>query len=112
MGGLTGAISQANGSTKKEFIWNVWASLIVVSVVSLSLIAGSITLVAMSLSVAQVIMSTTVYPLFIKPVVGVSFKEYLLSWIYTAGFCIIVIVAIDYFNLGMIIFNGITSLFG
>lgn len=112
MGGLTGAISQANGSTKKEFIWNVLASLIVVSVVSLSLIAGSITLVAMSLSVAQVIMSITVYPLFIKPVVGVSFKEYLLSWIYTAGFCIIVIVAIDYFNLGMIIFNGITSLFG
>lgn len=112
MGGLTGAISQANGTTKKEFIWNLWASLIVVVVVCLSLVGKNIAFVAMSLSVAQVAMSIAVYPLFIKPVVGVSFKEYLFSWIYTAAFCFVAIIAMDYFDLGMVIYSGFTSLFG
>ncbi|CAI1648334.1 oligosaccharide flippase family protein [Serratia plymuthica] len=112
MGGLTGAISQANGSTKKEFVWNIWASIIVVIVVTLFLVGGNIALVAMSLSVAQVIMSIAVYPLFIKPVVGISFKEYFCSWIYTAVFCLVVIVAIDYFELGRVIYNGMISLLG
>ncbi|TFZ52098.1 lipopolysaccharide biosynthesis protein [Serratia proteamaculans] len=99
MGGLTGAISQANGTTKKEFMWNVWAGFIVIAIVFISLIGSSLSLVAMSLSIAQLVMSIAVYPLFVRPVVGVTFREYVLSWGGTAVISLIIIFCINYFNI-------------
>ncbi|AHY06537.1 oligosaccharide flippase family protein [Serratia plymuthica] len=98
MGGLTGAISQANGTTKKEFIWNIWAGIIVIIIVFASLLGSSLSLVAMSLSIAQVVMSIAVYPLFVRPVVGVTFKEYMTSWGGSALLSLIIVLCINYFN--------------
>lgn len=105
MGGLTGAISQANGTTKKEFVWNIWAGFIVVIIVFTSMVGSSLSLVAMSLSIAQVVMSIAVYPIFVRPVVGVTFKEYILSWGGTAAISLLIVFCMNYFNLSELLYR-------
>lgn len=99
MGGLTGAISQANGRTNVEFWWNIWASFVMLGVIGAALYWHSIIAVAIGLSLSQVAISIVVHPLFIKPVVGVSFLKYLRSWGLITLSAVLVIWLVHSFNL-------------
>nr|MBA2814740.1 lipopolysaccharide biosynthesis protein [Candidatus Pantoea persica] len=73
LGGLTGAISQANGRTNVEFYWNIVASLVVLAVLGTTFIWPNVLYVALTLSISQVLISAFAHPFFMKPVIGIRF---------------------------------------
>jgi exopolysaccharide (amylovoran) exporter len=81
MGGLTGAIAQANGKTNVEFVWNMVAGAAVLCISATIIIWPSLWYVSLILSVTQILISFLVFPFFIRSVVGVSFLSYLKQWI-------------------------------
>jgi len=99
MGGLTGSISQANGKTNVEFWWNIWASVIMLTIIACALYWNSLVAVAIGLSLSQFVISLIVHPLFIKPVVGVTFLKYLRSWGIVTLMAIIIIFLVQSLNL-------------
>lgn len=99
MGGLTGAISQANGRTSVEFYWNVVASLVVLAVLATTFIWPNVLYVALTLSISQVLISAFAHPYFIKPVIGIRFMPYARQWVSVSAIFIAVIALINHFNL-------------
>lgn len=99
MGGLTGAISQANGKTHIEFYWNVVASLVVVAVLSTTLIWPNVLYVALTLSISQVLISAFAHPFFIKPVIGIGFFPYARQWVTVSLVFVAAILLVNHFNL-------------
>lgn len=99
MGGLTGAISQANGRTNVEFYWNIVASLIVLLVLLTTWIYPNVWYVALTLSISQVLISAFAHPFFIKPVIGIPFLPYARQWISVAVIFVGIMALVDYFNL-------------
>ncbi|CAO96378.1 lipopolysaccharide biosynthesis protein [Erwinia tasmaniensis] len=99
MGGLTGAISQANGRTNVEFYWNVVASIIVVMVLATVWIWPDVRYVALTLSISQVLISAFAHPFFIKPVIGIRFLPYARQWISVSGVFIGIILVVSHYNL-------------
>lgn len=81
MGGLTGAIAQANGKTNTEFMWNVVATVIVALTTSTIFFFPHLWYVSLNLSISQILISLLVFPYFIKSVVKVKFVDYLLRWL-------------------------------
>ncbi|EIR8796052.1 oligosaccharide flippase family protein, partial [Escherichia coli] len=81
MGGLTGAIAQANGRTNVEFYWNVIAGIMVVCVSLTILIYSSLWYVSLVLSLSQILITFMVFPFFVKPIVNVKFSSYILNWL-------------------------------
>lgn len=91
MGGLTGAIAQANGKTNAEFMWNVIATIVVAFTTSTIYFSPRLWYVSMNLSISQVLLSLLVFPFFIKEIVKVDFTDYLMRWLpLTIAFSIIV----------------------
>lgn len=80
MGGLTGAIAQANGKTNIEFYWNIIAGLVVVCMSTTILLYSSLWYVSLVLSISQVLITFLVYPFFVKPIVSVKLYSYMLNW--------------------------------
>lgn len=99
MGGLTGALSQANGRTNIEFYWNIVASIVVLAVLSTTMLWSNVYYVAASLSIAQILISIFVFPFFIKPVVGVAFFAYIKQWIWVVVAFILIMLVIDHYDL-------------
>ncbi|MCX8956456.1 oligosaccharide flippase family protein [Erwinia psidii] len=99
MGGLTGAISQANGQTNVEFWWNVVASIIVVVVLATTWFYPNVWYVALTLSLSQVLISTFAHPFFIKPVIGIRFIPYARQWISVSVVFVGIIGLVSYYNL-------------
>ncbi|RLM03735.1 lipopolysaccharide biosynthesis protein [Gibbsiella quercinecans] len=99
MGGVTGALSQANGRTNIEFYWNIVASIVVLAVLGTTMLWSNVYYVAASLSIAQILISIFVFPFFIKPVVGVGFFAYIKQWIWVVVAFILIILVIDHYNL-------------
>ncbi|TKI05776.1 lipopolysaccharide biosynthesis protein [Martelella alba] len=99
MGGLTGSISQANGKTHIEFLWNIWATMIMLVCLITAVTFHNIGAVAISLSVSQLLISVFVHPLFIKPVVGIDFISYIKQWIFVAIAFVLLIYFINYNDL-------------
>lgn len=81
MGGLTGAIAQANGRTNVEFYWNIIAGLVVVCMSSTIMLYSSLWYVSLVLSISQVLITFLVYPFFVKPIVSVNLYAYMLNWL-------------------------------
>ena len=81
MGGLTGAIAQANGKTNVEFIWNIVAGIAVLCISFTIILFPTLWYVSLTLSIAQILVSFLVFPFFIKPIVSVSFVSYIRQWI-------------------------------
>ena len=81
MGGLTGAIAQANGKTNVEFIWNIVAGIAMLCISSTIILFPKLWYVSLTLSIAQILVSFLVFPFFIKPIVSVSFISYIRQWI-------------------------------
>jgi len=99
MGGLTGAISQANGRTSVEFYWNVVASLVVLAVLATTFIWPNVLYVALTLSISQVLISAFAHPFFIRPVIGIRFMPYARQWVSVSAIFIAVIALVAHFNL-------------
>lgn len=99
MGGLTGAISQANGKTNVEFYWNVVASLVVLGVLSTTFIWPNVLYVALTLSISQVLISAFAHPFFIKPVIGIRFIPYARQWVSVSVVFVVAIMLVNHFNL-------------
>ncbi|AXF76375.1 lipopolysaccharide biosynthesis protein [Erwinia tracheiphila] len=99
IGGLTGAIAQANGQTNIEFWWNVAATIIVVLVLATIWLYPNVWYVALTLSVSQVLMSTFVHPFFIKPVIGIRFAPYARQWISVSVVFVGIMGLISYYDL-------------
>ncbi|WP_017346607.1 MOP flippase family protein [Pantoea sp. A4] len=99
MGGLTGAISQANGRTNVEFYWNIVASLVVLAVLATTLIWPNVMYVAMTLSISQVLISAFAHPFFIRPVIGIRFLPYARQWVAVSVVFVGVMVLVNHFNL-------------
>lgn len=99
MGGLTGAISQANGRTNVEFYWNVVASLIVVAVLATTWIWPNVWYVALTLSISQVLISAFAHPFFIKPVIGIRFIPYARQWVSVSVVFVGIMAFVSYYNL-------------
>ncbi|KAB8307354.1 lipopolysaccharide biosynthesis protein [Erwinia endophytica] len=99
MGGLTGAISQANGRTNVEFYWNVVASIIVVLVLATTWVYPNVWYVALTLSISQVLISTFAHPFFIRPVIGIRFLPYARQWISVSVVFVGIIALVSYYNL-------------
>jgi len=99
MGGLTGAISQANGRTNVEFYWNVVASIIVVLVLATTWIYPNVWYVALTLSISQVLISAFAHPFFIRPVIGIRFLPYARQWISVSVVFVGIIALVSYYNL-------------
>ena len=98
MGGLTGAISQANGRTNVEFYWNIVASLIVVAVLATTWIWPNVAYVALTLSISQVLISGFAHPFFIKPVIGIRFIPYARQWVSVSVEFVGVMALVSYYN--------------
>ena len=99
MGGLTGAISQANGRTNVEFYWNIVASLVVIAVLSTTFLWPNVLYVALTLSISQVLISTFAHPFFIKPVIGIRFMPYARQWVSVSVVFVVAILLINHFHL-------------
>lgn len=99
MGGLTGAISQANGKTNVEFYWNVVASLVVLGVLATTFIWPNVLYVALTLSISQVLISIFAHPFFIKPVIGIRFIPYARQWVSVSMLFVAVILLVNHFDL-------------
>ncbi|WP_261640228.1 lipopolysaccharide biosynthesis protein [Erwinia mallotivora] len=99
MGGLTGAISQANGQTNVEFWWNVVASIIVVLVLATTWIYPNVWYVALTLSISQILISAFAHPFFIKPVIGIRFIPYARQWMSVSVVFVGIMALINYCNL-------------
>ncbi|EPY4367979.1 TPA: oligosaccharide flippase family protein [Klebsiella pneumoniae] len=99
MGGLTGAVAQANGKTNIEFRWNVIATSIVLGVTTTVFFIPQLWYVSLSLSLSQLLISFFVFPCFIKPIVDVSFKSYLYKWFPQALCFICLIYIVKFFDL-------------
>ncbi|NDL66012.1 lipopolysaccharide biosynthesis protein [Acerihabitans arboris] len=99
MGGLTGAISQANGKTHVEFYWNIIAGVIMITIMSAALFWHDIVYMAIALSFSQVAISFFVYPFFIKPIVNVAFYPYMKTWFPATLLFIIGMLIINHWNL-------------
>lgn len=99
MGGLTGAIAQANGKTNVEFYWNIVAGITVLALSSTILFYSSLWYVSLILSVSQIVITLLVFPFFVKKIVDISFYSYSKQWLPTMIVFIIVISTIKYFNL-------------
>ncbi|VUS83948.1 Teichuronic acid biosynthesis protein TuaB [Klebsiella huaxiensis] len=91
MGGLTGAIAQANGKTNIEFYWNVVAGIAVLIVTSSIFFYSSLWFVSLILSISQVLITFLVFPFFIRPIVHIEFMAYIKRWTpITVVFCILI----------------------
>jgi len=99
MGGLTGAISQANGRTNVEFYWNVVASIIVVLVLATTWFYPNVWYVALTLSISQVLISAFAHPFFIKPVIGIPFLSYARQWVSVSVVFVGIMGLVSYYNL-------------
>lgn len=99
MGGLTGAIAQANGRTNAEFVWNIVATMVVVATTSTIFFFPSLWYVSLNLSISQVLISLLVFPFFIKSIVKVQFVDYLLRWLPVSILFAVVIFLIYKFNI-------------
>ncbi len=99
MGGLTGAISQANGRTNVEFYWNIVASLVVVVVLATTWIWPNVIYVALTLSISQVLISAFAHPFFIKPVIGIRFMPYARQWVSVSVVFVGLMLLVNHFNL-------------
>lgn len=99
MGGLTGAISQANGRTNVEFYWNIVASIIVVLVLATTWIYPNVWYVALTLSISQVLISAFAHPFFIKPVIGIRFLPYARQWVSVSVVFAGIMGLVSYYNL-------------
>ena len=99
MGGLTGAISQANGKTNVEFYWNIVASLVVLGVLATTFIWPNVLYVALTLSISQVLISIFAHPFFIKPVIGIRFIPYARQWVSVSMLFVAVILLVNHFDL-------------
>ncbi|NWA62511.1 MOP flippase family protein [Pantoea sp. B9002] len=99
MGGLTGAISQANGRTNVEFYWNIVASLVVVAVLATTYIWPNVLYVALTLSISQVLISAFAHPFFIKPVIGIRFMPYARQWVSVSVVFVGLMLLVNHFNL-------------
>lgn len=99
MGGLTGAISQANGKTNVEFYWNIVASLVVVVVLATTYIWPNVLYVALTLSISQVLISAFAHPFFIKPVIGIRFMPYARQWVSVSVVFVGLMMLVNHFNL-------------
>ena len=99
MGGLTGAISQANGRTNMEFYWNVVASIIVVLVLATTWFYPNVWYVALTLSISQVLISAFAHPFFIKPVIGLPFLPYARQWVSVSVVFVAIMGLVSYYNL-------------
>ena len=99
MGGLTGAISQANGRTNVEFYWNVVASIIVLMVLATTWIYPNVWYVALTLSISQVLISAFAHPFFIKPVIGIPFLPYARQWVSVSIVFVGIMSLVNYYNL-------------
>ncbi|EIY5092485.1 TPA: lipopolysaccharide biosynthesis protein [Klebsiella quasipneumoniae subsp. quasipneumoniae] len=99
MGGLTGAIAQANGRTNVEFYWNVIAGIMVVCVSLTILIYSSLWYVSLVLSLSQILITFMVFPFFVKPIVNVKFSSYILNWLPATITFTIIVYLIYNFNL-------------
>jgi len=99
MGGLTGAISQANGRTNVEFYWNVVASIIVVLVLATTWFYPNVWYVALTLSISQVLISAFAHPFFIKPVIGLPFLPYARQWVSVSIVFVGIMALVSYYNL-------------
>ncbi len=99
MGGLTGAISQANGRTNIEFYWNIVASIVVLGVLATTFIWPNVLYVALTLSISQVLISAFAHPFFIKPVIGIHFLPYARQWVSVSAVFVGVMLLINHFKL-------------
>ena len=99
MGGLTGAISQANGRTNVEFYWNIVASLVVLAVLATTYIWPNVLYVALTLSISQVLISAFAHPFFIKPVIGIRFIPYARQWVSVSVVFVGLMMLVNHFNL-------------
>ena len=99
MGGLTGAIAQANRRTNVEFYWNVIAGIMVVCVSLTILIYSSLWYVSLVLSLSQILITFMVFPFFVKPIVNVKFSSYILNWLPATITFTIIVYLIYNFNL-------------
>ena len=99
MGGLTGAISQANGRTNVEFYWNIVASLVVLGVLATTFIWPNVLYVALTLSISQVLISAFAHPFFIKPVIGIRFMPYARQWVSVSVVFVALMLLVNHFNL-------------
>lgn len=73
MGGLTGAIAQANGRTNVEFYWNVIAGIMVVCVSLTILIYSSLWYVSLVLSLSQILITFMVFPFLLSQLLTSNF---------------------------------------
>ncbi|CAJ0997977.1 oligosaccharide flippase family protein [Sodalis praecaptivus] len=99
MGGLTGAITQANGKTQIEFYWNIIAGVVMLGILALALLSKNILVIASALSISQVTISFLVYPFFIKPIVDVGLLPYLRNWLPTTIVGTLIIFLINHYQL-------------
>lgn len=99
MGGLTGAITQANGKTHIEFYWNIIAGVVMLGILALALLSKNILVIASALSISQVTISFLVYPFFIKPIVDVGLLPYLRNWLPTTIVVTLIIFLINHYQL-------------
>ncbi|MFB6325705.1 lipopolysaccharide biosynthesis protein [Pantoea deleyi] len=99
MGGLTGAISQANGRTNVEFYWNIVASIVVLAVLATTFIWPNVLYVALTLSISQILISALAHPFFIRPVIGIRFIPYARQWVAVSVVFVGVMLLVNHFNL-------------
>ena len=81
--GLNAAmLAQATGRSPMEFHWNARASVVILLPnLLIALLAPSLISFAITLSVLQVLLSTLLYPWFVKPLEPIGMAAYLRTWI-------------------------------
>ncbi|HCT3871624.1 TPA: oligosaccharide flippase family protein [Klebsiella michiganensis] len=99
MGGLTGAIAQANGKTHIEFYWNIIAGIAVLCISATIFMNSSLWYVSLVLSMSQILITLLVFPFFIKPIVNVSFFSYSRQWVPITFLFIVCIFLIHNFSI-------------
>ncbi|HGI7037860.1 TPA: oligosaccharide flippase family protein [Klebsiella oxytoca] len=81
MGGLTGAIAQANGKTHVEFYWNIIAGIAVLCMSVTIFLNSTLWYVSLVLSMSQILITVLVFPFFIKPIINIDFYSYSKQWV-------------------------------
>ncbi|HIF6376641.1 oligosaccharide flippase family protein [Klebsiella pneumoniae] len=81
MGGLTGAIAQANGKTHVEFYWNIVAGVTVLCISFTIFLNSTLWYVSLVLSLSQALITVLVFPFFIKPIINIDFISYTKQWL-------------------------------
>jgi len=100
LGFVVAMLAQATGRTDLEFKWNVWSWVITApGLVAVALISPTAQAFAINLSVTQVVLSLSIYPIFLRPLDRIGIWRYSASWIPALAISLAIALSVPHFTL-------------